>query len=449
MDLLMRSLTIAIALLLAMPPTLAQVARAKSAAAKSAKQRAVVPSVQQTYASLPLNERLAIQSDLVWTGDYNGLIDGEFSQGAINAVKAFQKRNQGKEIGVLNLPERALLAAAAKPAKDHVGWRIIADPVTGARLGLPSSLVPQASTTKSGSRWSSAQGQIQVETFRAGEPGTTLQAVFEQQKREPSERKVGYQVLKPDFFVISGTQSLKKFYVRGQIKDGEVRGMAVLYDPATELLMDPVVVAMSSAFAPFADTGQAPLRRNVDYGSGIVASSTGDILVDRELTEGCQVIVVAGLGNAERLADDKSSGLALLRVYGVRELKPIAFAATSPAEAGVTIVGVADPQAQGGGGETSSVAARLATEGSIRLVDPAPALGFSGAAILDAQQRLIGMVTLRPSVVAGAAPARSQAPAITIDAIRQFAEANQVPLPERAAGDGAKDSILRIICVRK
>ncbi|MGP0093260.1 MAG: serine protease, partial [Xanthobacteraceae bacterium] len=425
----MRSLTIAIALLLAMPQTMVEVA------ARSARPPAVVPSVQQTYASLPLNERVAIQSDLVWTGDYNGLIDGEFSQGAINAVKAFQRRNRGKETGVLNLQERALLTAAAKPHKDQVGWRVISDPVTGARLGLPSGLVPQASATKNGSRWSSAQGQIQVETFRAGDPGTTLQDVFELQKREPSDRKVGYQVLKPDFFVISGTQSLKKFYVRGQIKDGEVRGIVVLYDPATELLMDPVVVAMSSAFVPFADTGQALPRRSVDYGTGIVVSSGGDIVTDRELIEGCQVIVVAGLGNAERLADDKSSGLGLLRVYGVRELDPIAVAAAGPAEASVTVVGVADPQAQGGGNETSSLAARLTTDGSTRVVDPAPALGFSGAAIVDMQRRLIGMVTLRPSLVAGAAPARSQAPAITVDAIRRFAAANRVSVPDRARSD--------------
>jgi hypothetical protein len=237
--------------------------------------------------------------------------------------------------------------------------------------------------------------------------------------------------------------------VRGQIKDGEVRGMAVLYDPATELIMDPVVVAMSSAFVPFADTAQAPPRRSVDYGTGIIASSTGDILADRELTEGCQVIVVAGLGNAERRADDKPTGLGLLRVYGGGELKPIAFAATSPAEASVTVVGVADPKAQGGDTKASSVAARLTTEGGTRVVDPAPALGFSGAAILDAQQRLIGMVTLRASVVAGSAPARSEAPVVAVEAIRQFAAANQVPLAESSVGDDAKDSIVRIICVRK
>ncbi|MGP0089617.1 MAG: peptidoglycan-binding protein, partial [Xanthobacteraceae bacterium] len=63
--------------------------------------------------------------------------------------------------------------------------------------------------------------------------------------------------------------------------------------------------------------------------------------------------------------------------------------------------------------------------------------------------RLIGMVTLRPSVVAGAAPARSLAPAIRVDAIRGFAAANRVSLPERAGSDDIKESIVRIICVRK
>jgi peptidoglycan hydrolase-like protein with peptidoglycan-binding domain len=69
----------------------------------------------ESYAAIPLAERLSIQSDLVWTGDYNGTINGEFGERAIAAVKAFQKRKGGKETGVLNQPERAALSAAAKP----------------------------------------------------------------------------------------------------------------------------------------------------------------------------------------------------------------------------------------------------------------------------------------------------------------------------------------------
>jgi len=109
----------------------------------------------ESYAAIPLPERMAIQNDLVWTGDYNGLVNGEFSERAISAVKAFQKRKGGKETGVLNQPERAALATAARPKQEAVGWRIVDDPTTGARLGIPGRLVPQTSTLVGGMRWAS------------------------------------------------------------------------------------------------------------------------------------------------------------------------------------------------------------------------------------------------------------------------------------------------------
>ena len=34
------------------------------------------------FTAIPLPERMAIQSDLVWTGDYNGTINGEFGERA-------------------------------------------------------------------------------------------------------------------------------------------------------------------------------------------------------------------------------------------------------------------------------------------------------------------------------------------------------------------------------
>src|SRR5690349_22197543 len=75
--------------------------------AQKAEQKAAVDAIAASYTAIPLAERLAIQSDLVWTGDYNGLINGEFAERAIAAVKAFQKRHGSKETGVLNQPERA------------------------------------------------------------------------------------------------------------------------------------------------------------------------------------------------------------------------------------------------------------------------------------------------------------------------------------------------------
>ena len=43
------------------------------------------------------------------------------------------------------------------------------------------------------------------------------------------------------------------------------------------------------------------------------------------------MIVAAGLGNADRVADDKENGLALLRVYGPRKLSPLALRASRTA----------------------------------------------------------------------------------------------------------------------
>ena len=109
--------------------------------------------------AIPLAERIAIQNDLVWTGDYNGLVNGEFGERAIAAVKAFQKRNGGKETGVLNQPERAALAAAAKPKQDAVGWRIVED--RSDRRAPRHSGQADAATRRSsgGTRWASARGE--------------------------------------------------------------------------------------------------------------------------------------------------------------------------------------------------------------------------------------------------------------------------------------------------
>lgn len=166
---------------------------------------------------MPVAERTAIQSDLAWLGLYNGLIDGEVSDRMVTAIKTFQKDRGGKQTGVLNPQERTTLASEARTKQTQSGWKISVDPVNGIRLGLPAKLVPQQSSGASGAKWASAQGQIQIETWRDRGAGLTLAAAVEREAKQPN-RKVQYRVVKPDFFVLSGLQGLKKFYIRGQIR---------------------------------------------------------------------------------------------------------------------------------------------------------------------------------------------------------------------------------------
>jgi len=426
-----------------------------STAGAKPKQVATVPirpalqTPTDTAGAMAQTERLAIQSDLAWVGQYNGTISGDVSERMVEAIKEYQKAGGGKPTGVLNPKERQVLAETAKRRQDNAGWKIITDAGTGARLGIPTKLVPQQTSDANGAKWSSTTGTIQIQLSRRKEANPTTAKLAEREKKEPIGRNVDYTVVKPDFFVLSGLQGLKKFYVRGTFKGDEVRILTVLYDQATENTVEPVVIAMSSAFNPFPANAGPPPRKTVEYGTGVVVNDDGAIVADRQITDGCLAIAIAGFGNADRVAEDKDHDLALLRIYGARGLKPLALS-DGAAKASVEVTGISDPQNQGGGNAASSVKAQVAQigGGNELALSPAPAVGFSGAAALDGDGKFAGIALLKPVIVAGPAttPA-AQAVLVGADSVREFLKANGVNAEGRSSD--AKASVVRVICVRK
>src|SRR5580693_3027938 len=235
-------------------------------------------------------------------------------------------------------------------ALEAAGWRIIDDLVTGARLGLPSALVPKIAPARMGSRWTSRGGQIDIETFRLHEGA--LAALFDTE-RKFRRRIVEHSTLSPDSFVMSGMQGLKRFIVRVQSSGGELRGVTILFDQAIEGVMAPIAAAMANTYQGFPDPSAAPppgLRRSVDYGTAIVVSGQGHLITSAQIVDGCQAIAVPGFGHAERIAADKANDVALLRVYSAQDLLPVALAGDSGVGDDLTLVGIADPLTQAGGG---------------------------------------------------------------------------------------------------
>jgi hypothetical protein len=351
-------------------------------------------------------------------------------------------------------------AVAAKPASDDpdsavdtigppsqgaleaAGWRIIDDLVTGARLGLPSALVPKTAPARMGSRWTSRQGQIDIETFRLHEGA--LAALFDAEKKV-RRRIVEHSTVTPDSFVMSGMQGLKRFIVRVQSSGSELRGITILFDQATEGVMAPIAATMANTYQGFPDPSAAPppgLRRSVEYGTAIVVSGQGHLITSAQITDGCQAITIPGFGHAERIAADKANDIALLRVYGAQNLLPVALAGDGGAGDDLTLVGIADPLAQAGGGAVTRAPAHRGAQG----LDPAPKLGFTGAAAVDAQGRFAGMVDLQSTAVAGAS-AVNLAALIPPETLRAFLQAQNIA---PASGHTPIDqSVVRVICVRK
>jgi hypothetical protein len=455
---------IALSLLVAGTPALAQQSKtaAKPSTAKSPSAPGVAaknPAPKQTVshepqahepqahgadapaalADIPDAQRLAI-ADLIWLGGFDGLSAAECNGHAADAIRAFQRRSGSKDTGVLSDQDRASLAQAAAAREAAVGWRLIDDTATGALLGVPQKIVPRASSTRTGSRWTSAQGQIQIETFRMHD--ASLSALFDQEKKT-AQRYVGYSALNQNSFVMTGEQKLKYFVERAQSNGGEIRGVTISYDQATEGTIAAVAVAVADSFAGFPDvTGSVPARqRGVQYGTALVVDSRGDLIAPEDVTEDCQAISVPGFGHADRVAEDKADGLALLRLYGARDLVPATLDGATGTPGAVTLYGIADPLAQGGGAAVSSAAAQVSAQG----FDPAPKPGFSGAAALDAQGHFAGIVELKSPVVAGPGVA-PQATLIPASVVRTFLQAQGItPADGHAA---MAQSIVRVICVR-
>jgi putative peptidoglycan binding protein len=422
-------------------------AKPKQAATSPA--RPALQSPAETAHAMGQGERMAIQSDLAWVGQYNGAISGDVSERMVESIKEFQKANGGKPTGVLNPKERGLLAETGRRRRENAGWKIVTDALTGAQLGIPTRLVPQQTSDANGTKWSSPNGTIQVLLTRRKEANPTTARLADREKKEPPGRTVDYTVVKPEFFVLSGLQGQKKFYVRGTFKGDEVRILTILYDQATENTVEPVVIAMSSAFNPFPVTTAPPAKKTVEYGTGVVVSEDGVIVTDRQITDGCLVITVPPFGNADRLAEDKDHDLALLHIYGARGLKPLGLA-DGVGKTGVELTGISDPQNQGGGHAASTVKAAITpvAGGGDFALSPAPALGFSGAVARDDSGRFAGVALLKQAVVAGVpATAPAQSVLVPAEAVRGFLKANGV-VTTQGSNDAAA-AVVRVICVRK
>ena len=237
-------------------------------------------------------------------------------------------------------------------------------------------------------------------------------------------------------------QGLKRFYVRADFKDGEVRGMTVLYDQATENIMNPAAVVLASAFTAFPNVSGvaqigAAAKRKVEYGSGIVVSQAGHILTDRALTDGCNIIVVSGFGDADlKAADAGNRSRAVARLWRAGSC-PRRLLPAIRQGARRHLVGIADPQAQAAAAPSHR---RRQVEGDTP--EPSPQLGFSGAGRSTAQYRLVGMVELKTTVAAAVdsgqcAAAGDDGPGA---GIREFLEGQKLSRPPRSLGPGGRHS---------
>ncbi|HEY5795728.1 MAG TPA: serine protease [Bosea sp. (in: a-proteobacteria)] len=432
-------------------------------------------AAQASFESLPEAERKAIQTDLIWTGHFNGAASGSYGPLTFRAINALKAPSRGSPDGVLNPAERRALAQAAQAARDAAGFRLIADDKTGARIGIPTRILPKRDVSSTGSRWQSEDGKVTLDTSSTP-PGETLEAVFEKATAPTPNnpgRKITYKLLRPDFFVVTGETPTGKFYRRLVAGPSGLRGFSIGYDKALSGTIDKLVIAIATSFEPFptgplpAATAVAsaasapaagpaattvPVRVTERYGVGLAAADRVAVTAAAAI-EGCRSLRVSG--RAAKLRGSPEGGLALLDVEGAAAFAVPGLRAEAPGER-ENLVLVAFGEDNGKRAAVALPGQGVRIGAGIAVFAPLQP-GQAGAPVFDRQGRPVGLVTGNPSdkvLIAGVAPQRAYA--VTDGATLQglLARAgltSQVAAsgPELSTGavvDKVAHSVLPIVC---
>ena len=137
------------------------------------------------YADLPKERREHLQRMMVWSGDYQGAIDGAIGAGSLQAIERFRARHpEIASEGLITAEEFEALASESDAAFAEADFTRGVDTDAGISFGMPYAFVKWQEKTESGNLYADEESRFRVTTFRIeGVDGTNVEgfaaSVFE------------------------------------------------------------------------------------------------------------------------------------------------------------------------------------------------------------------------------------------------------------------------------
>jgi Putative peptidoglycan binding domain len=247
-------LALALAVTLAAPAEL----RAQNASPASPSVDPVYDSQKAAFEALPEADRKAIQDSLVWDGHYLGVVDGVFGKRTRDAIVAYQTSVKAPASGIVDAAQLAAMTSAAQKARTALRFQIFTDDKTGVKIGAPMKILDKRVANDSGGvRLMKADGSIVLDLSSISGSDAKMGMLFAALIADAPGRKITLKVSRPDFFVVSGEESGRKFYERmakapaNWPDSSAVRGFRLVYPAAQSADFDRVGVAIADSFEPF------------------------------------------------------------------------------------------------------------------------------------------------------------------------------------------------------
>jgi hypothetical protein len=204
------------------------------------------------FSDVPTEQGIRIQQEaLIWTTDYEGLIDGKPGDETIKAIKKFQSRLGHPTTGSLSDDELVQLIKLGFAKRDAIEFQQITDRTAGVSVGIPTGLLPSPSAKDWGSSWYSKRNGIAIDTLRLKD--VSLRDLYDKLLRI-NNRTITYQRFIDDsWFVIAAFEGDAAIYVRANLVHvsglpDEIRGFSIWMSGRRPADYQSIAPAMLSSF---------------------------------------------------------------------------------------------------------------------------------------------------------------------------------------------------------
>jgi S1-C subfamily serine protease len=379
------------------------------------------------FNSLTADQRTDVQDMLIWTGDYNHLVDGVFGSSTYKAIAGFEKRYGTRQDGSLNSGELAELRQIAEREKQRTGFEQVYDDRWQFSMGLPTKSVAKKETSKDGTVWESSDKRLVITILRSGYEGSDFADMYRNLVVNKAFGEVDFSTFRPGFFILSGRINGTQFYMRLHDEGGSVVGFLAFWDGNDASETRKLIVAMSNSMAslaipkpsaaatPSPPSGEERIEQSVlppptlplQSGTGFFVNWSGVLLTNAHVVEGCSDAVLRFVDGREVKATIDHRGtsvdLAVLR-SAVRPPSVAVFRSNPPLRLGTDIVLFGYPlldlltsTGNLGSGLVSGLAGPRNDASLIQISAPVQS-GNSGGAVLDKSGHVVGIVVAKTNI---------------------------------------------------
>lgn len=375
-------------------------------------------------AALSQADRAALQVALAWAGHYAGGIDGLFGPGTRAAMAEWQAAAGRPATGMLTGGQRAELLAAYDAVLEGIDLQPLREERAGIEIAIPGGVVAFGAYDPPFVRFDPVSPDFEARVLLISQPGdrARLTALYETMQSLAAIPPEGPRSRGETGFEIEGIGPDLHSYARAELRDGIIKGFALVWPAGDEARRDRVLSEMRASFRTIPgllDAGLAPgetdqpldlvagleIRKPRLSRSGFFVDPRGTVLTTAEAVEGCGRITLDADHAATVAHLDAARGLAVLRPE--TPLAPLGVAAlqtrTPPLPSQVAVGGYP----YGGVltmpsltfGSLADLRGLDGAEGVARLALRAEA-GDAGGPVLDAGGAVLGMLLPRSDAAA-------------------------------------------------